>query len=982
MQYSGLGSPPSSFIDPCALYRTTDGAATWKAVNIGELSSAAHAVITQMRFVSPAHGYMTAVVSDTPSLFSGGLYETTDSGSNWRRITPNRFGFESLAISGSKIFLVKFGYPLGAFPDSIVIFDTATRTFFEVPHGGVSIVSNGNSIVYSHHLGYTMRSTTGGLSWTRMETGASSFESWSLYAIPNSTIIIRASEVNYGQLSEIDRSSDSGASWQAVYSFPNNPNTPAIGDIDGDGGAIYLQLTKGAYPDSGLLRSTDSGLTWQQVNGPIHRCDSRSLSVVDCGAVVYAVDDSDWWDNKYAPLPFVRLWRTSDGGDGALQQRAYNPSLATDTIPKISLCNSSTGLVEIFSNRCSVEWELDDISLSGDTVDFRLDSIPTLPETFGGAATDSFYVQFTPSNHVGAFSTSLHLHFVSLAPDSDQIYDTTITLNASAIAPPIQFSSAITALDFGALSTCTGKGDSTIIFTNFGCSPDTITSLSLLGTGFTGNDSIPIIVQPGDSISLHYQFLPPDSGAFSGTVKLHVTSMGLTEDPIISLTGRGIQGMGALDVRSTSLQAGSFSFCAGDTTLTDTLRNTGCDTLVISNIRFGGDSAFSLASSPGDSLLLPGASGLFQFYFAPRVKGSHTATLSFHSRNIVNDPGHDTTVTIFGTGLPGTTALSADTTTRNFGALFECEERDTTIWLKNPGCDTLRVDSAVFSNASYSPDTAFPIFIAGNDSVAVRIHLASAASPMNGAVTFYSNANTGPGTGTVPLRATAIPPAQLRLSLSPADSGKDGQAVTFYVILTGDTGAAARELMGITFDLTHNDDLLSFLKATGVTVSGTGNILHIAWGSPSSLPDTIGTLTFQVYLTDSSTTPLTLSNISFQTTDSLPADCIASFGNAGSGFTYLYQCGDHELQTYLLTGNVPFTIESIVPNPAESEIRVSGIGSGVSAELVDALGRTVIPSALYPLPFPLDVSGLPSGIYFLRLSENGYTVSRSVSISR
>ncbi|HET6400753.1 MAG TPA: hypothetical protein VFH95_05065, partial [Candidatus Kapabacteria bacterium] len=249
-----------------------------------------------------------------------------------------------------------------------------------------------------------------------------------------------------------------------------------------------------------------------------------------------------------------------------------------------------------------------------------------------------------------------------------------------------------------------------------------------------------------------------------------------------------------------------------------------------------------------------------------------------------------------------TASLSADTTGRDFGALYHCESRDTTIWLYDTGCFALTIDSAVFSNANYSPDTSFPILIAGNDSVPVRIHLTSAASTMNGAVTFYSNANSGSETKEVPLQATAIPPAKFQLSLSPAQSAHAGQEVTFYVILSGDTGAAARELTGITFDLTHNDDLLSFLKATGVTVSGTGNILHFAWKVGLEAPtyaDTIGTLSFQVYLTDSNTTPLTLSNISLSTPGFEP-DCIASIDDSASGFTYLYQCGEHLLQDAML----------------------------------------------------------------------------------
>ncbi|HEX5317137.1 MAG TPA: choice-of-anchor D domain-containing protein, partial [Candidatus Kapabacteria bacterium] len=545
--------------------------------------------------------------------------------------------------------------------------------------------------------------------------------------------------------------------------------------------------------------------------------------------------------------------------------------------------------------------------------------------------------------------------------DTTLAFDTVIDINATATPVPPELASADSSINFGALTKCTGvvARDTSILFTNTGCAPDTITGLTLTGVGFSGgNDSLPIVVPSGDSVTLEYHFVPPDSGAFSGTVKLHVTSMGLTEDPMITLTGTGIQGLGVLDVRSTSLQAGSFSFCDGDTTLTDTLRNTGCDTLVLSNLRFAGDSAFSLLSQL-DSLLLPGGSEIIQFYFAPRVKGAHTASLSFHSQNIVNDKGHDTTVTISGFGLGGNTVLSANTTTRNFGSLYECEARDTTIWLYNPGCDTLRIVSATVSNSDFVIDTSFPQIIPKGDSVSVRVTLIpqNPNNPIhpgsdNGAVTFYSDANTGPGTETVPLRAALIPPAQLTLSLSPAQSAKSGQAVTFYVILAGDSGRDGRStpLTGIQFDLTHNDDLLSFQSASGVTRVNHplprpwkgGGITDTFVASPLLFKegaggglDTIGSLAFQVYLTDSNETPLTISNISFQNSLGLPNDCIASFGDSGSGFTYNYQCGEHLIQDAMR--GVPFTIESIVPNPATNSITVTVVGAMPSLELDDVL---------------------------------------------
>ncbi|HEX5315026.1 MAG TPA: T9SS type A sorting domain-containing protein, partial [Candidatus Kapabacteria bacterium] len=82
-------------------------------------------------------------------------------------------------------------------------------------------------------------------------------------------------------------------------------------------------------------------------------------------------------------------------------------------------------------------------------------------------------------------------------------------------------------------------------------------------------------------------------------------------------------------------------------------------------------------------------------------------------------------------------------------------------------------------------------------------------------------------------------------------------------------------------------------------------------------------------------------------------------------------CGDSTILA-AMEDHAPFSIESIVPNPAFASLRVEGSGQSVKAELFDALGKETLPPTLYALPFTLNVSLLPSGTYFLRLSQDGY----------
>ncbi len=927
------------------LWKTTDAGHTWNDVP-GYV----------MGYTNPVPGFPGGVgvgITEVSQDKDGTLLTLT-----WRQ--------DHFTFSGSDALAIAWISPLEALVDC---------------RGGILGSPNHNYITHN-----------GGINWQTIPL--SPFEAWGVYGVPKWRDFFLAPENDAGFFI----STNAGNSW-----IQSSIRLSTTGDVEGGPAVAYVQGNQ----DSGLYRTTDTGKTWVSIGGPSNHRDTR-FCVTGCdGNVVVAFDETGG------------VWETTDGGDGMMGRS--QPQFSATTLSLSSkLCTQNLGTIKVEGVECN-PFVLDSIAFIDSSLVrlgvLSIDSSPVLPETFDSGRSDLIRFRWNPS---AAFSedttvhTQVFLRYLDGATGVER--DTILSLTLVAQAPAMSVN-ATPNVNFSTVSTC-AYADSIITLVNNSCVPVRIDSLALYSNDYSilSSDSI---IPPGDTARISVRFKPNGANPSQAYLMVYLNQLGVHGFVSVNLSGSGSQGFGVLAMHNTSLQAGSFSFCDGDTALTDTIRNTGCDTLVLSKIRFGNDSAFALLASP-DSLLLPGASGVFQFLFSPRKKGAHAGTLSFHWQNIVNDPGHDTTVTISGNGLGGNTALALDTTTRNFGNLFECEERDTTIWLYNPGCDTLRVDSAAFPNAAYASDTSFPLLIPAGDSVPVRISLISNISPNpgsdNGAVTFYSNANTGSQSGTVQLLAKPIPPAQLHLTLSPAQSAHAGQLVNFYVILTGDTGPAARELTGISFDLTHNDDLLSFVSASGMT--RVNHPLPPPWkgggiqrdtfvftpptfqGGGRGVVDTIGTLTFRVYLTDSSTTPLTLSNIAFGVPPNISPDCIASIDSGASGFTYLYQCGDHILQDYLRTGSVPFHIESIVPNPATTEIIIRVVGGedgrvvgGVPAapieyELFNALGKRVLTSSDVPgsdvrgTSLQLDVSALPSGIYFLRISRDGYMQSQSVAIER
>jgi len=171
-------------------------------------------------------------------------------------------------------------------------------------------------------------------------------------------------------------------------------------------------------------------------------------------------------------------------------------------------------------------------------------------------------------------------------------------------------------------------------------------------------------------------------------------------------------------------------------------------------------------------------------------------------------------------------------------------------------------------------------------------------------------------------------------------------------------------------------------------------------------------ISYQTYLSSSSTKIYLDSVRSYG--HRIFCDCdVTSFSGADSvELNFQYHCGDSVLAEYLRTGNVPFSIESVVPNPAREELSVrvrQQVNGAVRYELIDGLGRVVLngeffstPPALTPTlglapvvatfapqgprgegeDFRLNVGALPSGVYNLRVSQGGFVQARRVVIER
>ncbi len=68
------------------------------------------------------------------------------------------------------------------------------------------------------------------------------------------------------------------------------------------------------------------------------------------------------------------------------------------------------------------------------------------------------------------------------------------------------------------------------------------------------------------------------------------------------------------------------------------------------------------------------------------------------------------------------------------------------------------------------------------------------------------------------------------------------------------------------------------------------------------------------------------------------------------------------------------------PQPTHTVLHVGGLGAPGTVEVVDLLGRRVLDADAPAGSFTLDVSGLSTGIYLVRVSGSGFSTSRAISV--
>jgi hypothetical protein len=161
--------------------------------------------------------------------------------------------------------------------------------------------------------------------------------------------------------------------------------------------------------------------------------------------------------------------------------------------------------------------------------------------------------------------------------------------------------------------------------------------------------------------------------------------------------------------------------------------------------------------------------------------------------------------------------------------------------------------------------------------------------------------------------------------------------------------------------------------------------LQSATGLNLSGETMIGTLRCVIYLNDTLRTSISIASASIASND---PRCVALSTATEAATLDIAGCGDSTLLRYMKNGILPYSIESISPNPASSKMRniihvrlTNELHQFLSYALMNAMGIQLVSGTTMSNAFTLDGHNLSNGVYYLRVvGLKGVPISRMVVI--
>lgn len=646
-----------------------------------------------------------------------------------------------------------------------------------------------------------------------------------------------------------------------------------------------------------------------------------------------------------------------------------------------STCASTKKWLHIRNPLCRAE-RLRKVWLSTGGSGFRLTSVPLLPSIMAPDQKDSVQIEFAPA--LAGYQTAR----ITIEYEFEGVVRDSIIPIAGTGSSTIAVNLSDSMLRFDSVSTC-DKIEASTMLTNNACDSVEITTiLGLKGSPFTiVEPSIPCWVKPGESKRIVVAFASRTVGTSAEKIDLMLRQgLAASSVPLI-LQGETYFLEHRASVSPLSFSLGTLTPCSIiDSVIV--LRNTlSCDSLRIDSMwTFGTGIVPDFENlprwmAPSDSIVIP-----LRFTAFDLPSDTDTLFVRFTSPFA----SYDTAITVYGRVAGYARMLDAAVSSIDFGIRSICDTYDTSITIRNGGCDTVLLSDEGFSGSGFSVvGGPFTKRIPPHDSLSVGIHFeadTSGGTLQNLSVlTINSNAENAPTL--VGARAQIVYPTKTRLSLVP-EEGIIAAGESVGVKLIADE-ALPSDLTQLDFRIDYNSDLLRYVSASLPNqLSSTDGKQYRLLGTPviqRAADGTLATITFATYLSQDSETDLVLHEITPNAFDPRYQECVLGLSASDTILQFGYSCGERILQQALRTNGLSFDILSVSPEPTWNDVELS-VKSAVTQECnldVLSISGVVVKRSKMLLRqglsiHTIDLQSLSDGTYLLNLRTATGSVTRVV----
>jgi hypothetical protein len=347
---------------------------------------------------------------------------------------------------------------------------------------------------------------------------------------------------------------------------------------------------------------------------------------------------------------------------------------------------------------------------------------------------------------------------------------------------------------------------------NVGTANLTLSQISLGGAGFsTSGIAAPVLVVPGESLTLTVNYSPTSTTASSGNISLVSAQGGITS---VSLSGTVSQS--ALTLSPGSINFGSVVTGVANTQ-TIQIGNPGSASVTVTAANISG-AGFSTSGLALPLTLSGGKTVSFNVQFNPKSVGPVTGSLSLVS-DATNPPS---AIALSGAGVAAGLTLSVNPTSVSFGNVNVGSSASRSVTVTNTGNSNVAISQESLAGANLSLSGGSAVTLSPSQSVTLTVQYSpTTAVATAGSLAIVSNATGSPAS--IPVSGTGVAQAQHTVALS-WNASTSATGYNVYRSATSGSGYA-RVNSGVDGSLSYGDTSVQngqtyYYVTTAVDASG------------------------------------------------------------------------------------------------------------------------------------------------------------------